>query len=255
MIPALLIGREKSQGFPGKNINPILNRPLMSYPLLAALNAPSVDKIYVSTDSEKIKKIAKDYRALIIDRPAHLCTNKALGEDVFVHGYEYIKKSTDTDIELMVLLFCNAPCILSKQIEEGIRILRQRPDLDSAITVSRYNMYSPIRARRIGDDGLLQPFISFDNYDKGMTINCDRDSQGDVYFADVCLSVVRPHCLEDLNYGILPQRWMGKKIYPLKQEGALDIDLPWQVPLAEYWLREHRFDEKRTPYDNKKAAF
>lgn len=249
MIFALLIGREKSQGFPGKNVYRVLNRPLMVYPLLAALNSPSIDRIYVSTDSEEIKRIAKKYGALIIDRPAHLCTNGALGEDVFAHGYKYIKETTHADIEIMVLLFCNAPCVLPQQIEEGIRILRQRQDLDSVITVSQYNMYSPVRARKIGIDGLLYPFIPFDKYDKEITINCDRNSQGDVYFADVCLSVVRPHCLEDLSYGILPQRWMGRKIYPLKQEGGLDIDFPWQIPLAEHWLRRNGFDEKRTPYD------
>ena len=35
---ALLIGRGGSVGFPNKNVHPILGRPLMSYPLLAAIN-------------------------------------------------------------------------------------------------------------------------------------------------------------------------------------------------------------------------
>lgn len=38
MIPAILIGRGGSVGLPNKNILPILSRPLMSYPLLAAKN-------------------------------------------------------------------------------------------------------------------------------------------------------------------------------------------------------------------------
>ena len=80
------------------------------------------------------------------------------------------------------------------------------------------------------------------------TLNCDRDSQGDVYFADMSTSIVRPHCLEDLHWGLLPQRWMGRKILPVKQWGGLDVDYPWQVPQVEYWLREHGFTETATPY-------
>ncbi len=57
MICALLIGREGSAGFPLKNIVPVLGRPLISYPLNAALKAQSVDRIYVSTDSLKLKEI------------------------------------------------------------------------------------------------------------------------------------------------------------------------------------------------------
>ncbi len=241
MVPALLLGREGSVGFPGKNLYPVLGRPLMEYPLLAALNAKSVDEVYVSTDSQKIKEVAKKYRSFVIDRPAYLCTKEALGEDAYLHGYRHIKDGLKKDIELVVLLFCNAPCVLPAQIDEAIEVLRKNPEYDSAVTVSRYNMYSPVRARRVGPDGLLQPFIPFENYPKGMTINCDRDAQGDVYFADVCLSVVRPRCLENLENGILPQKWMGRKIYPIKQWGGLDVDYEWQLPQVEFWLRKNGF--------------
>jgi len=127
-------------------------------------------------------------------------------------------------------------------------VLRANPEYDSAITVSRYNMFSPVRARKIGDDGLLHPFIPFENYPSNMTINCDRDVQGDAYFADVCLSVVRLHCLENLDYGILPQKWMGRKIYPIKQWGGLDVDYEWQIPQVEYWLKKHGFSQTSAPY-------
>jgi hypothetical protein len=70
-----------------------------------------------------------------------------------------------------------------------------------------------------------------------------------VWFADMGVSIIRPRCLEDLNYGLLPQKWMGQKIYPLKQWGGCDVDFEWQVPMVEYWLRKHGFSKKRTPYD------
>ena len=248
MVVALMLGREGSKGFPGKNTHPVLGRPMMSYPLLAAKSAKLVDKIYVSTDSNNIKNIAQQYGAKIIDRPPELATKEALGEDAFTHGFRFITEQLGAPPDLMVLLFCNAPTILTKTIDEGIRILLEDPSLDSAVTVSAYNMWSPIRARKEGPDGLLQPFVPFEAFGNLKAVNCDRDSQGDVLFADMSLSIVRSRCLEDLDFGVLPQRWMGRRIYPLKQWGGCDVDYAWQVPSVEYWLQEHGFTESKTPY-------
>ena len=242
MICALMLGRDKSSGFPGKNVYPVLGRPMMAYPLLAAKGSQYVDCIYISTDSPAIKNIGADYGARIIDRPPELCTDKALGEDAFVHGYDVIKEEVAREgygLEMLVLLMCNAVTITHETIDEGIEALRDNPGLDSAVSVSRYNMWSPLRARSIGDDGLLHPFVPFETFGDPRTLNCDRDSQGDVYFADMGVSIVRPHCIEKIDEGLLPQRWMGQRIYPLRQWGGLDVDYDWQVPQIEHWLRVH----------------
>ena len=249
MIFALLLGREGSVGFPGKNINSVLGRPLMEYPLLAAKNASLVDEIYVSTDSEKIKEIGRKHGAFIIDRPADICTKEALGEDAFVHGYRYVKDVLRKEVELIVLLFCNAATVISETIDKGIEILRNDSSLDSAVTVSCYNMWSPLRARKIGEDGLLHPFVPFETFGDLKTLNCDRDSQGDAWFADMGVSIVRPECLDNIRDGLLPQKWMGQRIYPLKQWGGCDIDYEWQIPQTEFWLRKNGFTDTNTPYD------
>ncbi|HMH50523.1 MAG TPA: hypothetical protein VK548_09850 [Candidatus Acidoferrum sp.] len=242
MICALMLGREGSSGFPGKNVLPLLGRPLVAYPLMAARDAKRVDRVYLSTDSPRLKAIATEYGARIIDRPAHLATNQALGEDAYVHGYEVIRDEVRRDggeVELIVLLMANAATITAKTLEEGIDVLREHPDYDSAVTVSRYNMWSPLRARKIGGDGLLHPFVPFETFGDPATLNCDRDSQGDVWFADMGTSIVRPRCLEHLHDGLLPQKWMGQKIFPLQQWGGFDVDYEWQVPMLEFWLRAH----------------
>ena len=249
MIAALLLGREGSVGFPGKNTFPVLGRPLMAYPLMAAKRSRYIDEVYVSTDSAKIRDIARQYQAALIDRPAELASKTALGEDAFAHGYRHIRDTVKKSLEAIVLLFCNAPTILPQTIDQGIESLRQDADLDSAVTVSCYNMWSPLRARKIDANGLLQPFVPFETFGDVTKLNCDRDSQGDVYFADMSVSIVRPRCLEDLSKGLLPQRWMGQRIYPLKQTNGCDVDYPWQIPGVEFWLKEHGFTETRTPYE------
>lgn len=241
---ALMLGRGGSTGFPGKNLHPVLGRPLMAYPLLAAAESRSVDRIFVSTDSEEIMQVGREYGAEIIVRPPELCTPEALGEHAYQHGYEVIRDelaAEGQEIELMVLLFANAPNVSGELIDEGIAALRADPGLDSAITVSRFNMWSPLRARREDERGRLTPFVPFEVFGDPETLNCDRDSQGDVWFADFGATIIRPKWLEPawLAKGLLPQRWMGQNIHPIKSWGGGDVDYDWQVPMAEFWLRAH----------------
>ena len=246
MIVALMIGRAGSTGFPGKNVYPVLGRPLAAYPLMAAQASRHVDRLYVSTDSPEIMAIGRRHGAELLHRPPELATNKALGEDVFAHGYFDIKKKLAVegkDIELVVLLFANGATISGDLIDQGIQALRDDAALDSAVTTSVYNMWSPLRARKLDKDGCLQPFVPFETFGDPATLNCDRDSQGDVYFADMSVSIVRPRCLENMRAGLLPQKWMGQRIHPIPSWGGCDVDYEWQLPGVEFWLRAHGFTD------------
>lgn len=67
-----MLGRDGSTGYPGKNTTPVAGRPLMAWPLLAAKSSKHVERSYVSTDSPKIREVAKEYGARLIDRPPEL---------------------------------------------------------------------------------------------------------------------------------------------------------------------------------------
>ncbi len=238
---------------------------MVTYPLVTAQACPSVDRVYVSTDSPSLKEIGTSLNCYIIDRPQHLASKTALGEHAYVHGYETIREELakeNLELELLLLLFANAPTFTPQIVEQGIAALRENSSIDSAVSVSSYNMWSPLRARKINADGLLDPFVPFETFGDPKTLNCDRDSQGDVWFADMGISIVRPKCLENLDAGLLPQKWMGQKIYPLKQWGGLDVDEPWQVPTVEAWLQAHDIEklfqisrtEWRHFYDSEKTV-
>ncbi|MCI8362981.1 MAG: cytidylyltransferase [Clostridia bacterium] len=247
MVVALILGRGGSVGFPNKNVYPVMGRAMMEYVVLSALHTEEIDEIYVSTDSEEIKAIARKYGVHIIDRPDYLCTKEALHQDAMVHGYHFIKNQ-GKEIEFIVLMQCNAPFILPEQLKEGIRVLRANEELDSAATVSKYNMFSPTRARRIGEDGLIHSFAPLESLYDLDRINCDKDSQGDVYFTDGTF-IVRPRCLEKIEEGMLPYQWMGQKSYPIMNWAGLDVDFSWQVPQVEVWLKESGFTEDKLPYE------
>lgn len=248
MIAALVLGRGGSIGFPGKNTYKVLGRPMMEYAILAAQNSKYVDEIYVSTDSEEIKEIARKNNCFVIDRPDYLCTKEALHQDAMAHGYNFIK-DLGKDIEYVVLLQCNGPFILASQIDEAIEALRTKPEFDSAATVSKYNMYSPTRARKLADDGSILNFIPLELFMGREKASSDKDTQGDVYYTDGTF-IVRPKCLDNLDEGMPPYPWMGKKSYSIMNWGGLDVDAAWQVPQVEYWLLSNGFTETKTPYND-----
>ena len=45
-----------------------------------------------------------------------------------------------------------------------------------------------------------------------------------MWFADFGLPVVRPRCFEEIEDGLLPQKWMGQRIAPIKSWGGGDVD-------------------------------
>ena len=73
------------------------------------------------------------------------------------------------------------------------------------------------------------------------TLNCDRDSQGNVYYADMSLSVVRPKCLENLRRRVTATKMDGKKNCSNIFMGGCDVDFKWQIPMVEYWLLKNGF--------------
>jgi len=242
MICAFMIGRLGSRGLSKKNTKKVCGRYLCEYSLIAAKNSKYIDRIFVSTNDPKIMKISRKYGATIIKRPKYLSRGSSLGEDAFRHGYYKIKKilkKQNKSIELMVLLFANVATINNVLINKGIEFLRKNKTFDSAVSTSIYNMWSPLRARKLMKDGSLKPFVPFKTFGNPKTLNCDRDSQGDVYFADMSVSIVRPKCLEEMEKGLLPQKWMGRKIAPIKSESGFDLDYMWQLPIAEYWIKKN----------------
>lgn len=244
MVTALLCGRKGSKGVLNKNIYPILGRPLMWYSLQAALHSKSIDRIYISTDSEEIARIGREYHCSIIPRPDELSTDAALLEDVLQHDYQYITSDIREPLELLVVLLCNAATVTTVNIDKGIEMLRKEEKADSVATVSLLNQYSPIRAKKI-NNGFLEPAVDLTQF--GGEITCDRGCVGDIFFCDASLWILRPRCMEYQN-GQLPFRWMGRNVLPIIQQGGLDVDDEQGLYATERWLLQHGFTETKTPY-------
>ena len=248
MIVGLQIGKETSTGRPGKNYMSLLGRQLNEYSLLAAHHCEYIGKIYISTDSPAIKSSAAKFNATVIDRPPELATPESLTEDVLIHAYDFIVSDLGKVPEMVVLLFANTPTVDIEKLGEGIRIMRNDSSLDSCFSVVKYDMFSPTRAKKLVNN-IMEPFVDPKHFGE---ISSIRDSQGHVFFADLAVQILRPICFENIDEGVPPLKWMGKKTHGLEVDFGFDLDEEWQIPVIEYWLSKHGFTETKTPYGENK---
>lgn len=82
---AVIPARGGSKGLPRKNIKLLNDKPLIAWSIESALQSKKIDRVIVSTDSDDIKKVALEFGAEVIDRPAHLSTDEATTISVLEH--------------------------------------------------------------------------------------------------------------------------------------------------------------------------
>ena len=254
MITGLVIGKHLSMGCPGKNVRPILGRPMVEYAFIAAQHSKYVERIFVSTDSPHIAEIGNRYGAEHIERPPELATPEALTEDALVHAFEEMQRRTGEPIEIVALLFANAPTIPPGMIDQGIKVLLDDQSLDSAFSVCKYNMWSPLRARCLDENNLIQPYVDLRLLGDRERMSSIRGAEGDCYFVDLAVQIMRDRCFTQMDEGQLPFKWMGKRSCALLNDYCFDVDYEWQIPVIEHWLSEHGFSETSTPYDSEHSA-
>ena len=64
-ILAIIPARGGSKGLPGKNIRPLLGRPLLAWSIEQARGSKHIDRLVVSTDSVQIASVARKVRHLL----------------------------------------------------------------------------------------------------------------------------------------------------------------------------------------------
>lgn len=90
---ATICARGGSVGVPGKNIKPLLGKPLICYSIEQALAIKAIDRVFVSTDSEAIAEVARAAGAEVpFLRPSELASSSAPKLEVIRHLVEWVEQ-------------------------------------------------------------------------------------------------------------------------------------------------------------------
>ncbi|MEP1151837.1 MAG: acylneuraminate cytidylyltransferase family protein [Balneola sp.] len=150
LIPA----RGGSKGVPGKNIRPLIGKPLIHYTVEAARSLFNDSDICVSTDSDQIKNVVEDIGLKVpFIRPKELSQDHSGSHEVIIHALDFYEKK-GFNPEVVILLQPTSPLRTSLHIEEALSLFD--PVLDMVVSVKKsssnpyYNLFEETK------DGYLE---------------------------------------------------------------------------------------------------
>jgi CMP-N,N'-diacetyllegionaminic acid synthase len=158
-VLAVVTARGGSKGLPGKNIRPLIGKPLINWTIEAALAAPSIDSIVVSTDDEKIATVARSAGARVpFMRPSALASDTASSIDVLLHAIDTLEQIGES-YDVVVLLEPTSPLRESCDIEQSLsQLIENRAG--SVVSVCRAESHHPAFMYRQTSDSRLTPFTN-----------------------------------------------------------------------------------------------
>ncbi|MEK6927623.1 MAG: acylneuraminate cytidylyltransferase family protein [Nanoarchaeota archaeon] len=126
MIIAIILARGGSKRIPHKNIVNFCDKPLLAWTIEQAKDSKQIENVYVSTDDDKIKKVAEKYGAEVIDRPKAISGDHATSEDALKHAIDTIGGNTNKKIDFVVFLQPTSPLRETKDIDNAIQTIKEK---------------------------------------------------------------------------------------------------------------------------------
>ncbi|MCM1542313.1 MAG: pseudaminic acid cytidylyltransferase [Blautia sp.] len=150
---AIITARGGSKRIPGKNIKEFCGKPILAYSIEAAVTSGIFDTVMVSTDDEKIARIAGEYGAEVpFYRSEKTSGDFATTNDVLLEVLgEYEKRGERYDLGCCI--YPTAPFVTADKLKRAVDALLAS-DADTLIPVTSFS-YPPQRAMIVRDGRLV----------------------------------------------------------------------------------------------------
>lgn len=160
MNVAFIPVRGGSKSIPLKNIKPMCGKPLVYWTVAAACGCSRIDKVYVATDSEKIRETLQALRDTgagerldkmeIIGRSVESASDTASTESAM------LEFAQEHPFDHIVLIQATSPLLTSEDLERGFALYGEK-ETDSVLSVVRQKRFN----WSVAEDGSAEPI----NYD------------------------------------------------------------------------------------------
>ncbi len=140
-VLCIVAAREGSKGLPNKNIKELGGKPLINWVIDEAKKSKSIDRLILSTDSDKIIDIVKDKIEIPFKRPKKLSEDKSSIIDVLKHSKDYFDKRGE-NYKYILLLQPTSPFTLHTDIEKSIELVN-RENIDTLISGYKLDQTHP----------------------------------------------------------------------------------------------------------------
>ncbi len=137
IIIAIVPARKNSKVVKNKNILKLKKKPLINYTIDKAINCKKINKIIVTSDSNKILNIARDHKKIIkMLRPKKLATNASLIDKTIDYTLKKLKSEKKVIPNIILLLEPTSPLRKIGTINKAIKLLNKNK-INSIIPVSK----------------------------------------------------------------------------------------------------------------------
>ena len=226
-VIAIIPARGGSKGIPDKNLRLVCGKPLLAWSIIQALSVHSINSVWVSSDSEEILGVAKEYGANTILRPERLSGDLASSESAWLHALEEVELS-GLSVDLIVGIQATSPIRSGSDLEAAIRQVKGE-GLDSLLTVTEIEDFFNWRIGTNGPESV--------NYD--YRFRKIRQLIEKRFLENGSFYIFRPEILRTLN------NRLGGKIgmYLMERHKMFQIDNPEDIVLCESIMRGYGLDK------------
>ena len=153
-IIAIIPARGGSKGLPDKNIKELCGKPLVGWSVEAGLASNYIDEVVVTTDSEDIARIARDFGASVpFMRPDELASDTATSFDAIQHTIDFYENELNKRFEYIVLLEPTSPLREKNDIDEMIeKIISVDDKFDAIISLGEVHEHPSIMKKFINNE-------------------------------------------------------------------------------------------------------
>ncbi len=232
-VCAIIPARSGSKGMKDKNIRLLKGHPLIAYAVAAAKQAKNVDRVIVSTDSEKYAEIAREYGAETpFLRPVEISGDTSTDLEFIQHAIFWFYEHEGKVPEYWVHLRTTNPLRHPESVDEAIQFIKENKEATALLSVNApQNILTPYKWL-IKDEQYLKS-IFFDNVDAA---NMPRQSYPEAYIRTLVVDIIKTETI------LREQKLFGSKVLAFDTEYYCDIDDEKSFAECEALLREYNFD-------------
>lgn len=229
-IIAIIPARSGSKGLPRKNILDLCGKPLIAWSIDTAKESAYLDRVIVSTDSEEIANIAKNYDCEVpFIRPKELASDTASSIDVILHAINHFENNNEY-FDYILLLEPTSPLRTVEDIDNPIKNLIDNKDAESLVSVAKQESAHPEFSVIITKNGLIQPFIN----KKKMEAKRRQDLkeafyfEGTIYLSKVSAIKIKKSFYHDKTLPYIVERYKALEIDEINDLICAEALMKWK---------------------------
>lgn len=221
---AIIPARGGSKRLPGKNIKLLGDKPLIAWTIESAIESNVFDHVFVSTDSQEIADISKQYGAEVpFLRPPELASDTATTNDVVTHLADWYEAESSNKVSTIAILQPTSPLRNATHINEAFAEMKTK---DAKAIISVCELEHPIQfCNQLDSNKSMAGFIKQKDIKRTQDLSPTYRLNGAIY-------------IFDRSYvGRMNEIYSeGTFAYIMDSRDSIDIDTINDFKLAEYYL-------------------